>query len=246
MSPVYIRTKEEALDAVASVLGLPERRDQIIRCTVAIMQCLQAEPREFLADCQAMLIEDGLEGLKRKRREVLDHLQEHDVVAVLDPDENRQLETIASALDAVRFSDIVHEVFPNVADRYQPWEIARAMLASEAPLQEGVLTALRVRNGSAGPDDHAAAADKVDTLIRTALPSWRSRAGEIRRSCAAVVTDAEESERVFWAIVTSDDRAVPFLQAVDRDPSSAVEIVRHLRELTNALRALDGARKPSK
>ena len=81
---MYIRTQQEALDAVAALLALSERREQIIQSTVAIMKCVESEPRHFLADCQALLLEDGLEGLKRKRREIFDQLHEQEVVAVLE------------------------------------------------------------------------------------------------------------------------------------------------------------------
>ena len=52
---MYIRTREEALSAVAEILDLPQRRDQIVQSTVKIMLCLEAEPRSFLGDCQALI-----------------------------------------------------------------------------------------------------------------------------------------------------------------------------------------------
>src|SRR5688572_6547586 len=88
-SAMYIRTKEEALDAVAEVLDLPERRDQIIQSTVKIMLCLDAEPRAFMGDCQALLIEGGLDAMRSKRRELLDSL-ENLPVAIMDAEEDEE------------------------------------------------------------------------------------------------------------------------------------------------------------
>jgi hypothetical protein len=56
---IYIRSKAEALDAVAAVLALPERRQQIVQLTVRVAMCLDPEARRFLADCQAGLRRRG-------------------------------------------------------------------------------------------------------------------------------------------------------------------------------------------
>ncbi|RPH34805.1 MAG: hypothetical protein EHM91_18010, partial [Planctomycetota bacterium] len=69
-----MRTLDEAIDAVAAILELPEQRDRIIQCTIRIMMCLNPEPREFLADSQALLIEGGLEALAQKRHDMIEAL----------------------------------------------------------------------------------------------------------------------------------------------------------------------------
>jgi len=235
---MYIRTQQEALDAVAALLALSERREQIIQSTVAIMKCVESEPRHFLADCQALLLEDGLEGLKRKRREIFDQLHEQEVVAVLDPEEDREVETIASALDAVRFAELLLRVFPIFSDRFQPWEIARALLSREASIQEEVLTALRFRNNAA---TYGAAEARVESILRSCIPEWHRRVPEIRRACVAVLPNPDEAERIFCAVVTSDDSALSLLRKLDRDPMGAVADLRRLHELTSALRRIEEA-----
>ena len=62
---MYIRHQSDALDALAGILDLPDRRQQIVQSTIKIMLCLDAEPRMFLVDCQALLLEGGLEALRR-------------------------------------------------------------------------------------------------------------------------------------------------------------------------------------
>src|SRR6185295_771792 len=116
---MYIRTHQDALRNLAEILDLPERRDRIIQSTVRIMLCLEVEPRLFLADCQALLIEGGLETLRARRRDAVEAAEDLPIV-VLDPAEDQLFEEIASALDALRFTDVVRQVFPALhADRWQ-------------------------------------------------------------------------------------------------------------------------------
>lgn len=68
---MYIRTRDDALDALAVILELPDRRSQIIEATLRIALCLDADPRNFLFDCQSALIEKGLESLRQRRHEQL-------------------------------------------------------------------------------------------------------------------------------------------------------------------------------
>src|SRR6185436_12659618 len=120
---MYIRTREDAMETLAEILDLPERRDQIIQSTIRIMLCLEVEPRLFLADCQALLIEGGLETLRARRREAVEALEDLPIV-VEDPAEDQMFEEIASALDALRFTQVVRQVFPAI--RGERWQIARA------------------------------------------------------------------------------------------------------------------------
>src|SRR5215831_7107500 len=100
--PVYIRSREDALESLAEILALADRRDQIIQSTIRIMLCLEVEPRLFLADCQALLIEGGLENLRARRRLAVE-AAENALVGVIDDSEDKLFEEVASALDALRF-----------------------------------------------------------------------------------------------------------------------------------------------
>src|SRR3989442_996584 len=42
---MYIRHQGDAVDALAQILEMPERRQQIVQCTIKIMLCLDVEPR---------------------------------------------------------------------------------------------------------------------------------------------------------------------------------------------------------
>src|SRR6185503_17958003 len=134
---IYIRNKAEALDAVAAVLALPERRQQIVQLTVRVAMCLDAEARSFLADCQAGLIEGGLDYMRKRRHDLLAARQEEgpEAIVIVDSSEDQLLEQVGMALDALRLSEIVRQVFPAVREKHAPWEIARAFLAGEEELR---------------------------------------------------------------------------------------------------------------
>ncbi|MBI2901404.1 MAG: hypothetical protein HYY17_14560 [Planctomycetes bacterium] len=238
---MFIRSREEAMDVLAEILTLSERRDQIIRCTVAIMECLDAEARTFMADCQAMLIEGGLETLRERRREAMERLHETEVVAIIDPEEDRQLEALASAADALRFADVVFAVLPELS--FQKWEIARALLAQEQILREQVVAALQARQST--PDDLAGLRSRVEAIVTSHLPPWRGRAEEMRRACRDVLRTYEldgDPEMIFTAIASSDDRALPFIEMLNRDSAGAVAYIRKLQEWTATVRALEQPR----
>src|SRR5262245_9751417 len=143
---IYIRSKAEALDAVAAVLALPERRQQIVQITVRVAMCLDAEARTFLADCQAGLIEGGLEYMRKRRHELLgamDQQEGHEAIIIVDSSEDQLLEQVGVAMDALRISGIARQVFPDVRENHGTWEIARALLADEQPVRQLLIDAVR-------------------------------------------------------------------------------------------------------
>ncbi len=244
---MYIRTKEEALEAVSEVLALPERREQIIQSTVAIMRCLEAEARRFLADCQSMLIEDGLEGLKRKRRELLDQLQETEVIVVIDPEEDQQFEAVAAAFDALRFSELVLEVFPELRRRYPNWRVARAVGGNEQAVREALIQGIRLQ-GSARSTDLAPAMDDLVRYIDRSVPDWVASAPILEALCAEAVAPAAISEEakghaddpalVFAVIAMSDDRARAVLDRLASDRDEALQYVDEIRKRLSFLQEL--------
>jgi hypothetical protein len=239
--PMYIRTREEALDNLADILALPERRDQIIQSTVRIMLCLEVEPRLFLADCQALLIEGGLETLRSRRRDAVEAAEDLPVV-VLDPDEDKLFEEVASALDALRFAGTVRQVFPGIrADR---WQLARALLLYESGVREQVTAGVKAHGDAAKV---AAAREGLEILIAALRPAWSDRVGAIRGACLETLkrTDVldpdrlhEEAERLFEVFASSDQRAPQLLDAIDTDAAHAEEQISRIREMADAARKL--------
>jgi hypothetical protein len=240
---VYIRTREDALDAVAAVLDLPDRAAQIVQSTVKIMLCLDAEPRRFLADCQALLIEDGLEALSRKRQDLLDSMEQLPLI-VLDPEGDRLFQAAAGGLDALELTQVIREVFPEL--RAERWLVARALLRAETELRDSVSTAIRSRGRQ---EDRLRARREIEAAVAAARPAWIDRAGSLRAACLDVVKDAgladvdsrhEEANLLFELFAVSDERAQALLDARDED---AIRQVARLHEALEAVRGLraDGA-----
>jgi hypothetical protein len=238
---MYIRTREDALENLAEILELPERRDQIIQSTVRIMLCLEVEPRLFLADCQALLIEGGLETLRARRRDAVEAAEDLPVV-VYDPDEDQLFEEVASALDALRFTDVVRQVFPGI--RGERWQIARALLLYESGVREQVSAAVKCRGDA---DCVAAAREAIERMVAALRPAWSDRVGALRTACLEALKRSEphdpdrlheEAETLFELFAASDRRAPELLEAIDAGASEVDALVVRIREMAAAARKL--------
>lgn len=241
---MYIRTREDAIENLAQILDLPDRRDQIIQSTVRIMLCLEVEPRLFLADAQALLIEGGLDAL-RSRRRLLVEAAENLPIAFVDDDEDRLFEDVASGLDALRFVDVVRQVFPGLrADR---WQVARLIRLYESGVRERIAEAVKAHGDPARAD---AGREALETMIAALRPAWSDRLGAIRGACIETLKtlepmDAvqlhEEAETLFELFAMSNERAPGLLEALDsQDASGAASQITQLRSLAAAARALQG------
>jgi hypothetical protein len=246
---MYIRTREDAIENLAQILDLPDRRDQIIQSTVRIMLCLEVEPRLFLADCQALLIEGGLDAL-RERRRLLVEAAENLTVGFIDESEDRLFEDVASALDALRFVEVVRQIFPGIhADR---WQIARLIRLYESGVREQIAEAIRGHGDAARADRGREA---LETMIAALRPAWSDRLGAIRSACletlkglSTVDTDQlhEEAETLFELFAMSNDRAPELLEAIDSDDATrATTQITQLREIAAVARSLQGPPPPT-
>lgn len=238
---MYIRTTEEALDAVAEILELSQRRDQIVQSTVQIMLCLEAGPRAFLTDCQALLVEGGLEALRERRRALLESLENVPVV-VLDPEEDRLFEAAARALDALRFAGVVFQVFPEFGMIFERWWAARAILAREEEVRRLLTAAIRARRYA---EEFDPVRRELQAVIIGQRPEWIHRFEDLRSACRealrrveGIPTDrwAREAEDTLEVLATSDDRVNEILKA--RDPAAAEARIRQIHDLVAAVRSV--------
>jgi hypothetical protein len=237
----YLKTLDEAIDAVAGILELPEQRDRIIQCTIRIMMCLEPEPREFLADSQALLIEGGLEALAKKRREMIDALDDETAVAVLNPEEDGLFDSVGSALDALRLSDVAFRVFPELRRGFEGWRMARALRRNELRFDELLSQGIRRRGG----EGYRQAQQGLEKLVAAEQPSWSERTAQIREACreylsvsGASETPVSDGEVLFSLFAIDDERAAEMIAALDAGPASAHELARQAFECLGALRAL--------
>jgi len=240
---MYLRTKQDALEAVAEILALPERCQQIIQLTVKIMSCLASEARRFLTECMATLIENGLEYMRRKRQESLDELREQtpDALIVLDPSHDDLLEEAGSALDALRMAHVAMEVFPDLRRKVPSWRVARAVLHHESSVREALIQGVRLQAGSRSTD-LAPALDELLRLIESSVPEWLESTPAIEALCNEALLNAEapphDSDVLFSVLAMSDDRVRLLLDLLATDRSGAIEYLSEVRRRIEMLQEL--------
>jgi len=222
---MYIRSKEEALGAMARILELPGRPAQIVDSTVQVALCMTAEARLFMLDVQAAVIGGGLEGLRKRREEALAKLTETKIrrrAPGVDVRKDAVLDQIGAALDLLKMVGVAVEVFPALGSRHPQWEIARFIHENESFVREAVEAGLRRR----GRPEHAALEQKVLTRIEEKKPWWPEWADSIRQACAHYVKSlaksddahprANDPELLFAVICMSEERAREVLDRMAR------------------------------
>ncbi len=234
---IYIRNKAEALDAVAAVLALPERRQQIVQLTVRVAMCLDAEARTFLADCQAGLIEGGLEYMRKRRHELIAAQQQEapEAIVIVDSNEDQLLEQVGMALDAMRLSEIVRQVFPHVREAHAPWEIARAFLASEEEMRQVMIESVRA-HGAGNSALYEKGRAFVERRIDAVRPGWMATLPTLQAACEEV---APGDPHLLPAIAVDDMRAKLVLDLLAGPRDEAVEYLRTVKQRIDTLHQLE-------
>jgi hypothetical protein len=238
---IYIRNKAEALDAVASVLALPERRQQIVQLTVRVAMCLDSEARSFLADCQAGLVEGGLEYMRKRRHEMLAAQQEDapEAIVIVDSSEDQLLEQVGMALDALRLSEIVRQVFPSVRERHAAWEIARAFLAEEEVVRQVMIEAVRA-HGSGNSAVYERDRAEIERRIVAAGPTWMSTLPTLQQACEEV---APGDPHLLSAVAVDDMRARLVTDLLANSREEALEYLRTVKARIDTLHRLENESK---
>ena len=238
---IYIRNKAEALDAVASVLALPERRQQIVQLTVRVAMCLDPDARVFLADCQAGLIEGGLEFMRKRRQELLAARQEEapEAIVIVDSSEDQLLEQVGMALDALRLSEIVRQAFPPVREAHAGWEIARAILAEEEKMREIMIEGVRAHGAGNSPAYEKARAE-IEKRIASAAPAWKEDLLLLQKACEVA---APREPQVLPVIAVDDMRARLVIDLLTTSKNEALEYLRSVQDKIDTLRRLEAESK---
>jgi hypothetical protein len=234
---IYVRNKAEALDAVASVLALPERRQQIVQLTVRIAMCLDAEARSFLADCQAGLIEGGLESMRKRRHELLAAHQEEapEAIVIVDSTEDQLLEQVGVALDTMRLSEIVRQVFPAIKEKHAAWEVARTFLAAEEEVRKVMVEAVRAHGaGDSKVYEHCRA--EMERRINSVTPTWMATLPTIEAACAEI---APKDAHLLGAIAVDDMRARLVTDLLANNHAEAVDYLKSVQARIDTLHQLE-------
>ena len=234
---IYVRSKAEALDAVAAVLALPERRQQIVQITVRIAMCLDADARSFLADCQAGLIEGGLEAMRKRRHGLLASHQEEgpEAIVIIDNSEDQLLEQVGVALDTMRLSEIVLQVFPSIREKHAAWEIARTFLAAEEEVRKVMVEAVRA-HGSGDSKTYERGRVEMERRVAQVAPAWMATLPTIEDACGEV----SRGDRLLTACIAVDDmRARLVLDLLANNRAEAIEYLKTVKDKMDTLVRLE-------
>jgi len=234
---MYVRNKAEALDAVAAVLALPERRQQIVQITVRIAMCLDAAARAFLADCQAGLIEGGLEHMRKRRHDLIAAQQEEapEAIVIVDSSEDQLLEQVGMALDAMRLAEIVRQAFPAVREKHASWEIARAFLAAEEEMRSVMIEAVKA-HGAGNSVVYDKSRAEILRRIEATRPSWMATLPTLQQACEEV---APGDPHLLPAIAVDDMRARLVLDLLAGSRAEAIEYLATVKARIDALHTLE-------
>jgi len=243
---MYIRNREEALDALSDVLALPERRTQIIQITVRVALCLDADARKFLMDAAAGLIEGGLEAMRRKRQAMVEAVQDEggEAIVIIDSSTDQLLEAVGSAMDSLRLSEIILQVFPDLEKLHQRWEIARAVLGEEQSIQEAVIAAVRERSSGNTGVINQMQAHVVDKLKAT-RPDWFESAAGLRAAIDEFAAPAEAGGKsidptlLFNVVAVNEDSARLILDLLTENRLEARAYVNEVRSRIEQLQELE-------
>lgn len=232
---MYITTREQALDALAEALRLPERRSQIIDMSVKIILCLHPEPRALLGDGLAGLIDGGLEAMAARRREQIESLQHKEILVVVDPEADRLFASAARAMDALTLAALAADLFPMLAADRECWEFARAIVLNEEGVRDCIVRGARARNTEGSTDEILSAQRTLAVWLDQARPAWFGRADRIRAS----LQDHPLGAIAFAVLAVDDTHAAPYLELLEHDPEGARAFAANFLDILETLRRLE-------
>lgn len=225
------------MDALAEILGLPDRRRQIVESTIRIALCITPEARRLMLDVQAAILTGGLDALRRQRQEAMAKLTETTVrrkAPGVDLRKDPLLEPIGQALDLLRMVDLLVETFPGLSPKHPKWELARFIHANQSYAREAMEAGLRRR----GKPEHAPLEAKVLARVEEQKPWWPEWADSIRQACTHyggllsregdVHPSAHAPDVLFHVVTMDEDRAREVLR---RMAGTSDELLGYFREL---------------
>ena len=237
MAPMFLRTRDEAMDALAEILQLPDRRRQIVESTVRIALCMTPEARRLMMDVQAAILAGGLDALRSQRQEAMAKLTDTTVrrkAPGVDLRKDPLLEPIGQALDLLRMVDLLVGTFPALSPKHPKWELARFVHANQSYAREAMEAGMRRR----GKPEHTALEAKVLAKVEEQKPWWPEWADSIRQACghygrllakeAEAHPSANDPDVLFHVVTMDEERAREVLR---RMAGTSDELLAYFREL---------------
>jgi hypothetical protein len=236
---MYLRTREDAMTALGSVLELPDRRPRIVQSTVMVALCMTPDVRTFMLDVQAGILSGGLEALQERRRKAVERLTETTVrrkAPGIDLRNDPLLEPIGTALDLLKMVDILVSTFPAAAVKHPKWELARFIHEQLDYARDTIEAGMRLHGKPGFPELERSLINRIEDR----RPWWPEWAQPMKEACAHYVAklakepgdvhpSADDPEILFHVVAMSDERAREALHALAGTADQVLAYFRGLR-----------------
>lgn len=97
--------------------------------------------------------------------------------------EARILDSLGSSLDALKTASLLLEIYPDLTEFFEPWEVARLVMREEEIARDFV------QRGTQEPDRRDELKGKLATLLLSIRPWWRSNIDRLREACMHVAEE---------------------------------------------------------
>jgi len=164
-----------------------------------------------------------------------------------EAEEIRQIEELGTELDALSLADVAREIFPDLKDDYEPWQIGRAIYLDEESVRKALLQGARLKDSDRATM-LAPAFDDMKRLIENRQPYWIGSLPSIRECIDAHFAARAPKEggctpdQVFDVIAMSDEKATGLLKAIAKSNEPGVAYVGEVRDLLDRLLEIESER----
>jgi hypothetical protein len=175
--------------------------------------------------------------MRKRRHELIAAKQEEapEAIVIVDSSEDQLLEQVGMALDALRLSEIVRQVFPSVREQHAAWEIARAILAQEEEMRAIMIEAVRAHGAGNSPVYERARAE-IEKRLAAAAPAWKEDLLLLQKACEVA---APGEAQLLPAIAVDDMRAKLVIDLLTTNKNEALEYLASVKTRIDTLRKLE-------
>jgi len=170
------------------------------------------------------------------------------IIIVPPEEELKELEELGTEIDALSLAAVAREIFPELKEQFQPWQVGRAIYMDESAARNALLQGARLKDNERATMLAPALDDLKEASSRNRKPWWFDSVGEIRKivdqhfAAQPPAEGGATAQAVFDVLVMSDPRAIEVLQLIRKDPAPGLEYVAKVRAKLDELMEFEAER----